>query len=87
MNILIMLAIWFACYVIKNATSAVSSRMFAYVFNNIRGRICGKIYPTLSRGKCYVIIRGDIVEIDVNKKYCLADGLLTEKIEDNWLAL
>lgn len=81
---------WFVYYVIRNATESVSSRMMGYAMGScgrVYGRICGNFYPTLKRGKCYVIINGVITEFDPKKKYVISDGDLTEKIEDNWLAL
>lgn len=81
---------WFVYYVIRNATESVSSRMMGYVMSGC-GQICGQLrgnfYPTLKRGKCYVIVDGLITEFDPKKKYVISSGSLTEKIEDNWLAL
>jgi DUF917 family protein len=82
-----MLVLWFAYYVIKNATETVSTRMIGYIISSARAQICGNFTPTLSKNKCYVIIDGKITEVNRKKKYGLQHGELTEAIEDNWCVL
>jgi hypothetical protein len=78
---------WFAYYVVKNTVSSASSCITAYVYRSMVKRITGSFAPNLKTGKCYVILHGEVIEINNKKRYVIADGKCNESIEDNWLVI
>ena len=82
-----MIIMWFAYYVIANATETVSACMVRYVFNACTKRICGKVTPTLSARGCYIVSNGVVTEISKKKKYVIVDGEISDSIEENWCVL